>query len=281
MAYSRQLDIYGQTGKVLLAPPENPVLFSQIFSGTPEFYAGSIVQVEETWQVLMVVDGETLVDTDFNWYFPKYYAGSYQILNSNSIPLHYPEDDGYLNSNVFNIKRYSNYTIVADPGTVYAAAEFSTIRACNFYLQPDVYIFPGENLPVTGFRDHGVQPAFLGGHSLSKAPLKDTNFNQLMPGMGLFLKPGITGVTAQYNAAVINTIRTDYPPLEAPTCQFAGGLSCDQEFAALIANGVSPSGETPIYDNDTSCPVGLFPLPRTFQCVDGGSRTYYACGGLP
>jgi hypothetical protein len=279
MAYSTSYSLGGQSGSIGFVQESDPVLFSQIFSGSPVYYPGSTIRVQELMAIYTEIVDPTLVDRDFRWFSPREYRGNYQLIAIDGIPKHYPDDDGFIFHQIQYITRYSNYTVVADPMTPAASAEFSTTRVCNFYLQPEVYLFPEEATPVAGFRDHGIAPAFISAHSLSPAPLKDTVFNQKMGGLGLFLYPGVQGVRVDYSIAIINEVATDYPPIEAPTCQFAGSPSCDEEFTAFILNGVGPNGESPIYAQPSSCTPDQIPDERIFTCSNGETRLYYYCGG--
>jgi hypothetical protein len=231
--FEANYSIQGQTGKIGVIQVVAAPNFSQIFSGSPQYYPGSSIEVQEVMRIVTNVADPSKVDSDTQWFDNKLYLGSYQIISNSGLTLHREGDDGFLVSQVQEVVRYSHYTITANPNTLVAQHEQLAIDNCNYYIQPDVYLFPDEINPVPGFRTHEINPLFLGSTTLSKAPLADTPFNQKIFGVGLFLKPGVEGVRVEYKLAVINDIYTDYPSAEAPKCVF-GTPSCPVQFAAFL-----------------------------------------------
>jgi hypothetical protein len=278
--------ISGQTGTIGLVQIAPPPTFAQIFDGVPQFYAGSSFVVQESLRIFTEVVDPSVVDVDLNWFENKQYLGSYQVISKDSIPLHRQGDDGYLVSPIQEINRYSTYTIAANPNVPVAKAEQIDLSACNFYLQPDVYLFPNDPIPKPGFKVVDRPPAFIGAMTLQKAPLADTEFFQQIGGIGLFLQPGVEGVRVEYTIAVINDIYTDYEAYPIPTCQFldqncqtgfdsfvAGTLNAfptqseceiadpllDVPYTCTITQWVCPTDPTQIFDYYAQIPNSLLP----------------------
>jgi hypothetical protein len=260
-----------QTGSIgtQFAFGANPTL-EQVFNGTPQFYPGSMVQIEEIATIFTSVVNEQLVDIDFGWWQPHKYLGTFQVVDSFGQPNHYKDDDGYLVDTIQKVRRYSWLTITANPSTVVAQHEQIALDTCNFYIQPEVYLFPGENTPVAGFRTHDLNPAFLGSVTLSKAPLVNSFFTPQIGGIGLYLKPGVEGIQINYEASVINTIRTDYPSAPVPSCEFLAP-DCQQSFAAALA--LHPNNW---YETKSACEIGqngpCYSLP--WVCPSDPSQTF-------
>ena len=226
-----------RTGKIgLLTLGENIPRFSDIFDGSPQYYPGSMVQFQEILDIRVRVVEPKLVDVDFSWFGDKKRLGTFQILDLNGLQRTDINDSGYITSEIFKIYRYSYYTIIANPLVPFGKHEQIALDNCNAYLTAEVYLFPGDVTPDPGFRYYDRNPLFLGSSTITRAPLIDAPFNQLIAGIGLCLKPGVEGLSVGYRVAIINAINTDYDPVVPPTCEFLG-RDCDAQFRAfLVAN---------------------------------------------
>jgi hypothetical protein len=247
VAYQTIFSIQGQRDTVGVLNYGAEINFSQIFSGSPQFYPGSIVQVQEILTIATTVYDPQLVAVDLGWFSPKKRLGTYQVIDSGGLNLQGEGFEGYLTSQIHRIQQKSFYTITANPNTIVAQHEQISLDTCNFYLQPEVYLFPGRNEPVTGFRTYDLNPAFLGSVTLSKAPLADTPYNTIYSGVGLHLKPGVEGNYIQLDIAIVNDIYTDYPSAQVPQCEFIAP-GCQQAYAAFVAGS---NGE--YFDSLGSC----------------------------
>lgn len=262
MAYEITESIDGErdsVGRLQIIPS---ITFGQIFEGSPQYYPGSIVQVQEILEIRTRLYDESLVDTDRGWFFPKQRLGTFQIFDINGTVRTAPEDSGYLS--IFNqrIYRYSYYTITANPSTQFGKHEQISLDNCNAYLTPEVYLFPDNPIPSPGYRYYDSNPLFLGSVTISKAPLADTEFNQLISGVGLKLKPGVEGVFLNYKVAVINDIYTDYESAPAPECEFISA-TCEQQLLAYIAaypNFYDTQAECELANEFASC------FPQVWTC---------------
>jgi hypothetical protein len=179
--------------------------------------------------------------------------------------------DGYITSTITKISKKSWYTITANPNVLIAQHEQIALDNCNAYLTPEVYTFPGDPTPEAGFRFYARNPLFLGSISLSKAPLADTEFNQIINGVGLKLKPGVEGVSVNYKVGIINDIYTDYPPVDVPSCEFIPSGNCQAEFNGFIANGNSS-----FFVSESECQnvLGVPCIPQIYVCQSDPTKTY-------
>lgn len=212
--------------------------FANIFDGVSQFYPGSVVQVQEELKIITNIFDPSLVDVDFTWFDPKQKLGTYQIFNLGGTVRGGAEDQGFLTSVVQSIYRYSTYTITANPNVLVAQHEQIALDNCNLILVPDAVLFPESPVPVAGVAPYRQNPVLIGSVTLSTAPLADTEFNQLIRGVGLYLNPGVEGLRLEYSALVINDIYTDYPSVTVPACRFIKA-TCDQEYAAFLVQGSS------------------------------------------
>ena len=289
MAFSSTFSIAGSTGRTGWYGGLTPVKFSQIFSGIPQQYAGSLVQVQEIVTIYTSVTDSKLVDVDLNWFDSKKYLGTYQLIDRDSVSPHGDGDDGFLVSEIQRIKRYSWYTVTANPAIPFAQGDGVVLNDCNFYLVPDVYLFPGTVNPVPGQRIRKPldnHPALQGSTVTARADLEDADFNSKIAGLGLFLRPGVEGVSIKREIAVINEIRSLNPAVGVGVCDL-GVPSCQQQFNAFIVqHNSTATASSQWYTSLPSCQIGLVSpntcLKRTYTCPTDSSVKfdYWVRGGL-
>lgn len=250
MAYTNTFDISGQTGKIGVARYGGEITFQQLFTGAPQYYAGSVVQIQEILTIYTDVVRPEVVDVDLAWFVPKKYLGTYQILDGNYGYRHDVGDDGFLVDTIQKIARYSWYTITANPNVPIALDEGFIVDDCNFYTVAEVYLFPGTNTPVPGFRlrhPGDGKPIMRGYTSKTKADLANTTFNNLINGVGLYLNQGVEGIRVDYEVAIINDIYTAYQPFPVSTCELAAP-SCLEQYNAYLG-----TVDVRIYPSEAEC----------------------------
>jgi hypothetical protein len=279
VVFNASIDIFGQTGTIAISQFGTTINLSQLFDGTPQFYPGSLIQIQEVMTLVTRIEDPKLVDVDYRWAFPREYRGTFQLFGALGLPTNTVEDQGQILAGLQEISRYSWYTITANPDTIVAKHEQFSVDNCNFYLQPEVYLFPGTNTPIAGFRTTpDLTPTFLGSTTISKAPLLNTQFNQKITGVGLFLYAGIQGVRVEYKAGVINTVYTDYEQADVPQCIFLGTPNCQQQFNSFVVAGgyVNAPVNGVIYDSEAACLGDNQSLcsAQTYVCPTNPSETF-------
>jgi len=221
MGYLHRVDFdanqgWGKVGRIL----PQPINFSQIFDGSPQFYSGSTIELQEVLTInSQVIPSQAhLVDVDHKWFDPKIYMGTYQLsaLFAEGLETEGEGGQGYLTNYISKIKRYSRYTITADPGVAIATGDVLTIDNCNFGLKT-VALSVG---PLTVEASVPVQnQSLLTGYvSRQRAPLKDAVYNQFFKSVGLYFNPGCEPLSMFHEVKVINAITTDYNPYPTVTC---------------------------------------------------------------
>jgi hypothetical protein len=279
MSYLAIFPITGQTGKISLLQTTPFINFSQIFEGVPQYYPGSTIQFQEILTIATAVDDENIVDVDNGWFIPKKRLGTYQLLDAIGFTLNEAGDESYLVHEIQKITRRTQYTVTANPSTLVAQHEQIALDNCNFYLEPDVYLFPGTVSPVAGFKPHSPASNWLGSVTLSRAPLEDSVYNQRISGVNLCLKPGVSGLYIRYEVAAINQVYTDYPSQPVPKCEFLPA-SCEVLFSAFLAEpanvAFSTKGEclTAISSGGVA---GYDCVPLVWTCPNDSTQvfTYY------
>jgi hypothetical protein len=254
----------------------DPPTFTDLFIGTPQYYPGSLIQVEEVLTIFTDVIAGNVVDTDLTWFQPKQYIGTYQILSGGGQAQHTAGDDGYLVDTIQSIRRYNWYTITANPNTPIADYEAVNLKDCNFILAPRASITIPPNITIetpSGLVNFpGETPIFRGRSSISAAPLANTPFFRQIEGVGLYLHPGVEAVQANYKARIINDIYTAYNPFPVSECN-AVEIPCPERYNAFIqTNGFFP--------DELACrtihPVGSGNCELySYPCGDGTFIPYY------
>jgi hypothetical protein len=270
-----------QTGNIGVLSFGGTRNFSDLFTGLPQYYPGSTIQVQEIISVLTKVTDSKLVDVDFNWWEPKQYLGTFQVLSAVGLALHRDGDDGYLVSPYQEITRYSRYTITANPSVPIALNDGFIVNDCNFFIKTNVRANPVTGLPQTGqdLVSWGESaPVFRGYNSFTAAPLADTPVNLVMGGIGLLLRPGVALSRVDYKAAIINDIYTAYSPFPIQTCNTIPP-TCSEQFTAFMQSHSTGSVTGRYYYDQPTCvstsKVGC--AIRTWTCPTNSAdkRTYW------
>jgi hypothetical protein len=210
----------GAVGRIL----PSPILFSEIFDGTPQFYAGSTIFVQEVLEVLsnIIIGKEALVDVDFKWFDPKVYIGTYQF--GDVIRGQQPQSEmgeGFLTNRKQTFIRRSSYTITANPATPIAYNKVFTVDNCNFETVEAGIEFGGASITIQKpLRNENI---FNGKISESRAPLVDTSYNQFFNTIGLYYNPGCEPIQINHRVQIINALQTDFLPYPEFTCEILGG----------------------------------------------------------
>lgn len=200
------------------------IQFSQIFDGAPQFYTGSVINVQEILEIeTSIIPAQArLVDVDLRWFQPKRYIGTYQFEAGLTSILNEQElGQGFLTNELHTFIRRSTYTIVADPDVPIAAEQVFTVSNCNFETVEASASVGGATISIQKpLRNDNM---FQGRMSQSRAPLTDGNYNQFFRTIGLYINPGCIPVALRHRIAVINTLQTNFIPYPEFTCELLGG----------------------------------------------------------
>jgi hypothetical protein len=282
MAFTRTYNFHNLDVKEGFSWIDRPVRFSEIFSGIPQVSLGSTIQIEEVARIYTEITDDSLIDSDFRYFTPKYYLGNWQIINNIGIPLHGQGDDGFLNYLIQEIRFYSTFVIAHNPDIATATGKFYTISQCNFELNIiSAPITPsGQVLQVA---QPSKQHDLLRAYEIEQpTPIQDRDFPQKIGGLGMYFFPGCKGVRAEYNIAVINEIRNDYPEQPPIVCELAT-LTCAEYIATIINNTSTFASQADCQDAlGSQGGGGLSCVPRVVQNpTDPLSQcTYYEIAGL-
>ncbi len=264
----------GSQGVLQIA--EEPVNFTAIFQGTPLFYPGSVIEVQEVMTIISEVVQPIKVDIDLRWFSPKKYLGTYQILSTVGLPNHRDGDDGFLVDTIQEVVRYSRYVIVANPDVPIGIYGGQQINACNFKLQQVTFVSPGFEVSESSLER--TNAVFLSQAGLAPVPLIDTQFNQLIGGIGLYFNAGVIGKRIEYTIAIINTISTDLAAFPVSSCSVPPD-ACTDNLNNFIAQAPNDRFATvalaqSFYNSGGFANQAIIE-PRSFPCGDGTNRTYF------
>jgi hypothetical protein len=202
----------------------SPILFSQIFDGTPQFYSGSTIEVQEILQITsqVIIGMEQFVDVDFKWFEPKIYYGSYQLVGLTAgIEDENQGGQGFLTNYIHKFIRRSSYQIVADPSVPIAEESSLIIDNCSFQLRGISAMFGGAEISLNSPLQN--ESLFQGKISRQRAPLKDATYNQFFKSIGLYYNPGCELVGINHRVQIINVVSTDLSPYPNFSCSLLGG----------------------------------------------------------
>jgi hypothetical protein len=224
------------------------------------YYHGSSVEVQERMTVITNITNPELIDVDFKWFKPKKYIGTWQVLPPTVLNTWAEGTYGYLNGEVQEIIFRSRYTIVANPDTPKGIGDQFEISSCNFFLEPGAFIIPPNVVPTPGYKAIDLFPQFGGTNTYRPAPLANTEYNQFIGGIGLYLNPGVEGIALNYDITIINDIYTDYDQYISPTC-FLLPATCEQQFEAFMTDNAQ------FYLNQSICEANNPPCQQfTWVC---------------
>lgn len=247
----------GRSGSIGILQIEPQLTFEQIFSGEPLYYHGSIVQVQENYKIFTRIYDRSIVDRDHRWFSPKDFLGTYQLLGIDGLIRDTENDQGYLDQDICVINRYSYYTITANPSKRLSVANGGSISQCNFELAEISIGAPGNQ--ITASRPIETQDLFRIVNYRQPAALANTEFNQRIGGVGLYLNPGVELNRIEYEVAIINDIYADEIAWASPTCSL-GEQNCQDQFNTFAVNynaglpiNASAFG---VYDNLEACQIG-------------------------
>lgn len=252
-----------------------PPTFSQIFTGTPLYYHGSIIQVQEITTIETSVIDPLVVDVDYGWFAPRQYLGTWQVSQSDTSVIDDGSGYGYITNEISKLIRRTYYTIVHNPNTPITQGDTFQVIQCNLELYNVVVNVPP--LGTIGVLRPFEKTPLLGGRQTRKpATLADTDYNVQIPGLGLFLRPGVEVIRCTQQIAIVNDIYIDDPIQDPIVCELSSP-DCDVEFEGFL----NESGDVPWAFHFATLGQCELQYPGncqefTFTCTNGQTRTYYA-----
>ena len=258
--------------------------FSLIF-GNDSFpvYHGSTLQVYESIVVETSVVEPEFVDVDYLWYVPQKYLGNVQLANYNLAEgdRQYSVDGAiFLKYERQIIERYSYYTVCAPLGADISVGEALNISDCSFALQPTVVFDPGQAIPINGalglHRFSGSDVVLKGQLSRSVAPIDLTTiFYPLIPGVGLYIRPGVIPLSITHYVEITNQIAALALPYPITPC-YTAVPSCQEQFSAAFQSHNQANPGTLWYATLTECQASSGGGCRTgtFVCPTDPAQTF-------
>jgi hypothetical protein len=240
VTYENTIAIWGdgQSGKQGFLTVNQIINFSNLFDGEPQFFAGSQIQVQEILTLYFNVVDSKKIGVDFNWFQSKEYLGNYQFSDSLDTAI-VSGDEGFITNRIQKIKRYSTYTVTANPDIPFARGTRGYIGQCNFELEEIEIQIPGLGaLGVSRPRDINDGILFLTSDALTKVGLADRQYFPKILQVGLFVSPGAEIYLAEYKIDIINGIYIAEPEFPIPTCSLASpGGACQADFTTFVEDG--------------------------------------------
>jgi hypothetical protein len=141
--------------------------------------------------------------------------------------------------------RYSSWSISGNPDKPRHQNNGGIVRNCNWYIQPDVYLFPDEITPVVGYRQHFPnKPIYAIEDFVQPAQVEDRTYDLYYSGLGLYYYPGARGLSLQLDIAIVQIAYNAADAWVPQTCVL-GEQTCSEAFAQFI---LSTNGNLPLDD---------------------------------
>jgi hypothetical protein len=273
MAYSQsfEIPIEGRGGALFPAT----VNFSQIFTGVPLFYHGSVVQVQEILTIFTEIFDERLVDINYEYFTPKKFLGNWQANGLATTPFNH-EDAGLLWEEEQQIKRYSTYTITANPNQPQTLADGGTINQCNFQLiGAEVGTPLGSISAQEPFKSKDI---FNIENYRKPATLADTPYNQKLGSCGFYVSPGARIYKVRQDISIINDIYIADIAWTPRLCEL-GEITCDQALVNYLQNPEISNTEIAVCTPPPGSPLSYQPESFTWICPTDSTfiRTLWRC----
>lgn len=272
MPYAKIVALGGDTGRISVNLYEEEILFSDIIQGIPQIFEGSQFCVRERFSLFTSIEEPSWVSADFGWYNKRRFIGTYQILDGVPSTAREAEGEGFIYDEGIRVSRESYYTVTANPEVPIARKNFVDINNCNFYLTPSVRIFPESPIPIPGYEVYGRSPSFTGVMSLSAATLKDVAFSPKIPAVGLFLNPGVIGVSLIYEISVVGEIAVDLPAMEPTSCVFGEVADCNTLYEQFTTTGQNFASQG---ECEAATGQACFPFVWTCPTDESDERTIW------
>lgn len=250
------------------------ILLGDIFNGLPQLYAGSNFTIEEIFECETLMLEPQLIDADFRWSPPKRYFGTWTA--SDTLPGFgvSSEDRGFIDSEVFKIKRYSTFVIQANANVVIAEHEEGVIDNCNFILnQIGIEIPPLIGSQQILEKDIAV---FRLRTTLRNVPLQERPFYPKLRFVGTYINVGATIIRSKYTARVINGVSVDLPLFPPTACSVPLIGDCQQAYDNF--RQTSPG----TYSDEISCTngEGTNCAPFDFVCPSDPTQVFTYWQGI-
>jgi hypothetical protein len=270
-------NFYGNTTGRIYLGLSNPVapLFSQAANLNSPFLPGSSFEMVEDWDITLRIDRPELVDSDQRWFYPIHYLGTWQGLGASFTPRAGDQFSGRLIQTVSTFSYETTYTTgLRNPLRQYKGAT-SAIDNCSFATTKIGATVNGLTLELQ--TPTSQIDLFTIRESLKACRLEDFFVSQRLRGMGLYLNPGVSFVSANYSVAAVSLAPIEPDYTEPQSC--AQSLpppppSCEQEFVSSIINtGVGTRTEA-----EAIAQFGTIAIQQTFACSNGDTRQYWGNG---
>jgi hypothetical protein len=283
MPKSNKFELMARFESIEIISRVGPIQLTEIITSNIH-YAGSTIVLKEKAIVRLSIDEPDKVDSDFEWYFPQFKLGTYQIANWRGDYSHTPRDEGFFTSETTIFERCHQYIITADPAKPNVYDQYVTIEQCNFRLVPE--LIPIDGVATLTYLPTNLEPILAGNTKIAPPELAEATFYQELGIIAMKLKPGVSFEGIDYTVGVANAVYNASAEFLQPNCSLPQ-VDCNLQFAAFVLannNGLPiDSGSPPlIFSSNDNCRSSSFPpgspaqcVSNIFTCSDGGTREYW------
>lgn len=204
---------------------------------TNTIYSGGFFAIQEVATIVLDITKPELIDTDFNYFEPNRFLGSWQILRNTGIlapgggfsyefgGTDEPTEQGFFLKTACKLERIS-YHSVGDLTAQPRLGGVSHVDNCNFFtIGATIEVGP---LTLTGELQEDQENIYLTRNYITPPPLQNKTFSPILASLGIFTKPGVTLLTSRWDCAAINILTTDTQIEQAFSCRVIADVDCNQ-----------------------------------------------------
>lgn len=276
-------DAAGATNDILLAPLLEVDQVNDLFSSSIPQSAGSSIIVEEVFTIGITIDRPELIDVDKRWFGNRYYLGTYRVSESALGAPYELEDEGFITSRFFRLRRERSYLLRPQNSNAQTLAGEISLNWCNLQLVDTFIQTSPTNPPVAGIVPYSTANALVGRYGRLDSKLGTGILKQRFGALMLWLNDGASLSSASYTIGIapqIEAVELEF--VQSGTCII--GTNCDSEFQAFLDSEqgfATPSAAIAAYLFFLD-PTGAIPddgsitaSEATFACTDGETRIYW------
>jgi len=204
---------------------------------TNTIYSGGFFAIQEVATIVLDITDPKLIDTDFNYFEPNRFLGSWQILRNTGIlapgggfsyefgGTNEPTEQGFFLKTVCKLDRIS-YHSIGDLTAQPRLGGVSHVDNCNFFtIGATIEVGP---LTLTGELQEAEENIYLTRNYITPPPLQTKTFSPILASLGVFIKPGVALLSARWDCSAINILSTDTAIEQAFSCRVVADVDCNQ-----------------------------------------------------
>lgn len=289
MSLNRTYSLFGTQPRIIAALGLPRPVLSDVIRTPLRLPFGATVTIEETITIRLSLVRPELVDVDLQWFAPKYYLGSWELIQDVPTPqgtvAEYPkplDGAGFISSFNQQILFSKQYLVRGRRDGAPFPNGTVALDQCNFVLVPR----PPSISPLLppGFEPGIDEGVFKGDWSNEELGIDDATITSRAESLGIYVKPGVQLDSISHNLRMGSQINLSVPQSISFQCFLGSG--CDTEFDTFVRSinsgepidTIPSSGGFGVFSSQGTCdaaPPGIGCTQFSFTCSNGDTRLYW------